>query len=104
MSEQKITCPFMTGAALLIQDISRMIVNPNNAKVAPGGNMSILATPADHRVLCLGEECGFKLCPSSKGGVDIRETFLNLQAIFMTISNKLKDHRSENLREEKDEG
>jgi hypothetical protein len=57
MAEQKLTCPFMTGAALLIQDISRMIVDPSHAKIPPGGDLSVLATPADHRVLCLKNEC-----------------------------------------------
>jgi hypothetical protein len=67
MPEQKITCPFMTGAALLISDITKLIIDPNQAKVIPGGGIrGVPATVADYRVLCLGEECGFKLCPSSK--------------------------------------
>jgi len=68
MSEQKLVCPFMTGAALLINDITKLIIDPNQAKVIPGGGIQgIPATVADYRVLCLREECGFKLCPSSRG-------------------------------------
>jgi len=56
----------MTGAGLLVQDVSRNIIDPQHAKIQPTSNMNILATVADHRILCLGELCGFKLCPSSK--------------------------------------
>jgi len=56
----------MTGAGIMVQDITRNIIDTNNAKTLPGQSLKIIAMVADYRVLCLGELCGFKLCPSAK--------------------------------------
>jgi len=62
---EELFCPYMCGLAIVIRDITNLLMgNPN---VAPAGQLKMQGTPANYPIPCLREKCGDKRCPSSRG-------------------------------------
>lgn len=54
---EEIICPFMSGAGLLIQDISKIVMDPRQATVLNGSGMNIKAEIRPYPVPCMREKC-----------------------------------------------
>jgi hypothetical protein len=54
---EEINCPFMSGAGLLIQDITKIVMDPRQATVLNGSGMNIKAEIRPYSVPCMREKC-----------------------------------------------
>lgn len=57
MSDEKHFCPLMTGAAMIIGDLTTAMINPAQAKAFQGRQVMIVSEIKDHRVPCMQSQC-----------------------------------------------